>query len=92
MDVVAITKTKTFYRVLYDSKGKFGLHKISPNESEFKLCKVKARAMGLKGIPYIVTHDGRTIRFPHPEIKANDTVVVNLRNGEVSKIKSSIFS
>lgn len=83
MDVVAITKTKSFYRVLYDSKGKFGLCKIGQNESEYKLCKVKARAMGPKGIPYIVTHDGRTIRFPHPEIKANDTVQVNLRNGEI---------
>ena len=39
--------------------------------------------MGPKGIPYIVTHDGRTIRFPDPSIKTNDTVRINLRNGEV---------
>jgi small subunit ribosomal protein S4e len=37
--------------------------------------------MGPKGIPYIVTHDGRTIRFPHPEIKRNDSVKVNLESG-----------
>ena len=84
MDVLTIVKTKTNYRLLYDSKGRFGLHKISPSEAEYKLCKVKARAMGPKGIPYIVTHDGRTIRFPAPEIKANDTVRINLRNGEIS--------
>jgi small subunit ribosomal protein S4e len=84
MDVLTILKTKTNYRLLYDSKGKFGLNKISPSEAEFKLCKVKCRAMGPKGIPYIVTHDGRTIRFPNPEIKANDTVRVNLRNGEIT--------
>lgn len=84
MDVLTIIKTKTNYRLLYDSKGRFGLNKISPNEAEFKLCKVKARAMGPKGIPYIVTHDGRTIRFPNPDIKAFDTVRINLRNGEVT--------
>lgn len=85
MDVVTILKTKNYYRVLYDCKGKFGLHKINSNEAEYKLCKVKVRAMGPKGIPYIVTHDGRTIRFPNPEIKANDTVRINLRNGEVTE-------
>jgi small subunit ribosomal protein S4e len=84
MDVVTIMKTKSYYRVLYDCKGRFGLNKISSGEAEFKLCKVKARAMGPKGIPYIVTHDGRTIRFPNPEIKAQDTVRINLRNGEIT--------
>ncbi len=39
--------------------------------------------MGPNQIPYIVTHDGRTIRFPHPQIKANDTVKLNLRNNEI---------
>lgn len=84
MDVLTLVKTKTNYRLLYDSKGRFGLVKITGNEAEYKLCKVKARAMGPKGIPYIVTHDGRTIRFPNPDIKANDTVRVNLRNGEIT--------
>jgi len=84
MDVLTIIKTRSYYRVLYDCKGRFGLHKISANEAEFKLCKVRARAMGPKGIPYIVTHDGRTIRFPNPEIKAHDTVRINLRNGEIT--------
>lgn len=84
MDVLTVIKTKSYYRVLYDSKGRFGLHKISSNEAEYKLCHVKQRAMGPKGIPYIVTHDGRTIRFPNPSIKANDTVRVNLRNGEIT--------
>lgn len=84
MDVLTLLKTKANYRVLYDSKGRFGLHKISANEAEYKLCQVKTRAMGAKGVPYIVTHDARTIRFPAPEIKAGDTVKINLRNGEVS--------
>ena len=39
--------------------------------------------MGPKGIPYVVTHDGRTIRFPDPRIKKNDTVKLNLKNNEI---------
>jgi len=39
--------------------------------------------MGANKIPYIVTHDGRTVRFPHPDIKKNDSVKFNLESGEV---------
>jgi len=85
MDVLTIIKTKANYRLLYDSKGRFGLVKISPGDAEYKLCKVKFRGMGPKGIPYIVTHDGRTIRFANPNIKAHDTVRINLRNGEITE-------
>jgi small subunit ribosomal protein S4e len=83
MDVITLVKSKTSYRLLYDCKGRFGLAKITNNEAEFKLCKVKTRAMGPKGIPYVVTHDGRTIRFPNPAIKTNDSVKLNLRTGEI---------
>ena len=39
--------------------------------------------MGPKGVPYVVTHDGRTLRFPHPLIKTNDTIKLNLRTNEI---------
>jgi len=39
--------------------------------------------MGPNKIPYIVTHDARTIRFPHPEIDANDTVKFDLKNNKI---------
>jgi len=83
MDVISLVKTKTNYRLLYDCKGRFGLAKITTSEAEFKLCRVKRRAMGPKGVPYVVTHDGRTIRYPHPHIKQNDSVKVNLRTNEI---------
>jgi small subunit ribosomal protein S4e len=83
MDVISLVKTKTNYRLLYDVKGRFGLQKISPSEAEFKLCRIKRRAMGPKGIPYVVTHDGRTLRFPHPEIKQNDSIKLNLATNEI---------
>lgn len=75
-DVVSIEKTGDFFRLLYDMKGRFVLHKIDHNEAKFKLCKVIRRGIGANSIPYILTNDGRTIRFPHPDIKANDTIKV----------------
>mgnify|MGYP003419493611 FL=1 len=45
--------------------------------------KVKAKAVGSNKIPYIVTHDGRTIRFPHPEINVGDTVKYDINNSKI---------
>ena len=30
-----------------------------------------------------MTHDGRTIRYPDPEVKANDTIRVDLSTGKI---------
>lgn len=76
MDVVSIWKTGQNYRILYDVKGRFQPHAIDAKEANFKLCKVSQKRIGKNKIPYIVTHDGRTIRFPHPDIKINDSVKV----------------
>lgn len=83
MDVVAIEKTGENFRILYDVKGRFAIHRITDEEANYKLCKVKKMQLGAKGIPFVVTHDGRTIRYPDPMIRPNDTVKVNL---ETSKI------
>lgn len=40
-------------------------------------------ATGMKGIPYLVTHDGRTIRYPDPLIAAHDTVVLEIKTGKI---------
>ena len=83
MDIITITKTQTNYRIVYDVKGKFRLIKISKEDAKFKLCKVTKRQMGAKKIPYIFTNDGRTLRFPHPDIKQNDTIKLNLQTNEI---------
>lgn len=38
-------------------------------EAAYKLCKVKQHSYGKGAVPYLVTHDGRTIRYPDPDIK-----------------------
>lgn len=49
-------------------RGRFAIHRIQAEEAKYKLCKVKAFELGAKKVPYIVTHDGRTIRYPDPAI------------------------
>ena len=38
---------------------------------------------GDKGIPYLNTYDGRTIRYPDPHIRANDTIKLDLESGKI---------
>jgi len=83
MDVVSIDKTGEHFRLLYDTKGRFKVHRISADEAKYKLAKVKSVQLGLKGIPYLVTHDGRTIRYPDPAITVGDTVKINLDTGKI---------
>ncbi|ONM00998.1 40S ribosomal protein S4-3 [Zea mays] len=35
------------------------------------------------GIPYLNTYDGRTIRYPDPLIKANDTIKIDLETNKI---------
>jgi len=97
-DVVTIEKTAEQFRLLYDTKGRFVLHRISTDEAQYKLCRVKIASKAKKAsigrnptatkqaatIPYIVTHDGRTIRYPDPQIKVYDTVKVDVASGKVT--------
>jgi len=98
MDVVSIKKTEENFRLLWDTKGRFVLQRISPEEAKFKLCRVTKFAKGNKAsigtnpfhtgqaraIPYIVTHDGRTIKYPDPNVAVNDTVRLDLETGTIT--------
>lgn len=91
MDIVSIEKTKEHFRMMFDTKGRFVAHPIREEEASYKLCRVKKVIIGAKGVPALITHDGRTLRYPHPCIKANDTVRLNLLTGQVEdKIKFEV--
>lgn len=97
MDVLSIQKTDEQFRLLYDVKGRFTIHRISSEESQFKLCRVIKLGKGSKAatgrnpfhvgqngaVPYVVTHDGRTIRFADPLAKSGDTVKLDLTTGKI---------
>ena len=91
MDVLNIPKTNENFRIIYDIKGRFQPVRIDEKEAQFKLCKVTSKKIGKNRIPYVVTHDGRTIRYPHPDIKKNDTVKVSCVS-RVFSLSLAIFS
>uniref|UniRef100_A0A915AM86 40S ribosomal protein S4 n=2 Tax=Ascarididae TaxID=6250 RepID=A0A915AM86_PARUN len=82
MDVITIEKTNETFRLLYDAKGRYTVHRITEAEGRFKLCKVVKKSVGPKGVPFIVTHDARTIRYPDPHVKVNDTIVLDIASGK----------
>mmetsp|Transcript_15371 Transcript_15371/g.17109 ORF Transcript_15371/g.17109 Transcript_15371/m.17109 type:complete len:264 (+) Transcript_15371:55-846(+) len=85
MDVVRIDKTNESFRLLYDTKGRYIVHRVTAKEANFKLGKVKRLGIAKKGIRYLVTHDGRTIRYPHPDIRPMDTVKIDIKTGKISQ-------
>lgn len=84
MDVVKMEKSGDVFRMLYNTKGRFVLHRFkNADEANFKLCRITKRATSNKGIPFIVTHDGRTFRYPDPVIAVGDSVKLDLVNNKI---------
>jgi small subunit ribosomal protein S4e len=84
VDVITIDKTNEHFRLVYDVKGRFTIHRITAEEAKYKLGKVKRVQLGAKGVPYLVTHDARTIRYPDPAIKVGDTIRYDLEAGKIT--------
>ncbi|CAH2249005.1 40S ribosomal protein S4 [Pararge aegeria] len=83
MDVVSIEKTNELFRLIYDVKGRFTIHRITPEEAKYKLCKVRRVGTGPKNVPFLVTHDGRTLRYPDPLIKVNDSIQLDIASAKI---------
>merc|ERR1711874_715035 len=66
MDVIQIEKTGENFRIIYDVKGRFTVHRITSQEAKYKLCKVREVKVGPNAVPYLYTTDGRTIRYLEP--------------------------
>ena len=83
MDVVSMEASGDQFRLMYDTKGRFCLHRISDEEKGYKLCRVNAVYVTGKKIPVLTTHDGRTCRYPDPLIKVNDVVKLDIATGKI---------
>ena len=83
MDVIDLPKMGAAFRVLYDVKGRFTFVRLPAGENGFKLCRVQRKMVGPNKTPYLVTHDGRTIRFADSAIGVNDTIKFNLETKQV---------
>jgi len=83
MDVIQIEKTGENFRIIYDVKGRFTVHRITSQEAKYKLCKVRVVKVGPNAVPYLYTTDGRTIRYPDPIIKVYDSIQVDIASGKI---------
>lgn len=86
MDVIELEKSGDRFRLLLDTKGRFVLNRIKKEEAAYKLCRVQNIYVSGGKIPVAVTHDGRTIRYPDPSLKVNDTIKVSIETGKMSDI------
>jgi len=86
MDVIELEKSGDRFRVMFDVKGRFVLQRLDRQEAQFKLCRVVKVYITAGKVPAVVTHDGRTMRFPDPDVKVNDTVKVNIATGKMGEI------
>uniref|UniRef100_A0AC35UDG0 40S ribosomal protein S4 n=1 Tax=Rhabditophanes sp. KR3021 TaxID=114890 RepID=A0AC35UDG0_9BILA len=84
MDVITLEKTNETFRLLYDVKGRYTTHRITKQEGNIKLVKVKSVYMGPKGVPMLSTHDGRSIRYPDPHVKNEDTAIIDVETGKIT--------
>merc|ERR1712226_1345172 len=72
MDVISIEKTNENFRLIYDTKGRFIVY------------RVKKVFVEKNNVPFLVTHDGRSIRYPNPECKVGDTIELDLASNKIS--------
>merc|ERR1712192_23124 len=86
MDVIELEKSGDRFRLLFDIKGRFVLHRINREEAQYKLCRVNKVYVSANKIPVAVTHDGRSIRYPDPDVKVNDSIKVSIETGKMSDI------
>ena len=91
MDVLEITKTKEFYRLVpYKGKKRVTLHKLTEKESKRKLLQVKKKHSMKGGLIQFTFHDGTTkainpaeeYTINYHEISPKDTVLYNIESGE----------
>merc|ERR1712161_125168 len=62
------------------------LCRLDREEAQIKLCRINKVFVGANKVPCAVTHDGRTLRYPDPDVKVNDSVRVDITTGKMSDI------
>ena len=85
MDVIDLPKLKESYRVLFDTKGRLTLKKIT-KDTDLKICKIKNKTK-VKGITQLNLFDGKNLLVDKDIYKTGDSIVWDLKT---QKIKSHL--
>ena len=86
MDVIELEKSGDRFRLLFDTKGRYVLHRLEREEAGYKLCRVVKVYITDNKVPAAITHDGRTVRYPDPDIKVNDVMKIDIATGKSTAI------
>ncbi len=78
MDVVSIPKTKEYFRVLLDSKGKLRLVKIPEENSKWKLVRIENKTPVKKGKIQLNLHDSKNIILEKNAYHTGDSLKIEL--------------
>ncbi|MBI2647681.1 30S ribosomal protein S4e [Candidatus Woesearchaeota archaeon] len=94
-DTIEFTNTSEYFRVIFNSKGKIELQKISKDESSIKPCKIIGKKM-VKGKLQLNLFDGKNIFVDNNSYRVGDTIVISLLDKKIIKHlkldkKSTIF-
>ena len=60
MDVITLEKTNEAFRLIYDVKGRFAVHRITAEEARYKLCKITKQGVAQK-VNYLLSYLGTFI-------------------------------
>lgn len=83
MDVVAIPKIDTYYRILFDDRGILQLVKIDEERAGWKLCRIENKTIVKGGKMQINLHDGRNILVNETTYKTGDVLKIALPSQEI---------
>ena len=83
MDTVEIPKTKEYYRLILNQKGRFTLHPIKKEETEIKPYKIIGKTILKKKKIQLNLFDGKNLLVDKDNYKVGDTIVLNLINNKI---------
>ena len=76
LDTISLESLKEYYRVLYNEKGKICLEKISKEQTESKLVKIKNKKILKKKKTQLNFHDGTNLLVEKDSYKCGDSVMI----------------
>lgn len=78
MDVIEIPLTNECFRVLFNKKGKFILHKIQKEEAKLKPSKIIGKKILRGNKIQLNFYDGRNMLVDKNDYKVNDTIILDI--------------